>query len=389
MPDLTDQLPLAVETPETIKARLLADANAGIDPNDPLYLDTVPGAIWNDLNGAVVLELDRVYDRMHTEVPAAALPATSTGLWLDAWALAFGLERLDETAAFGSVEFTAASGTVISTGTQVSTVQTSADADPVTFETTEGGIVGISGVLAVPVIATTPGAAGNVAANTVTVLASSVENPTTVTNPASITGGSDVETDEHLAGRIARKMAGAGAGGNIDWYITEALNEPGVGNVTVFPNTPSLGHVTLSITDVNNQPFAPGSPVVASLKNRLDPSGTEAQGAGQAPPGATVNVTTPLATAITIAAGLTLAAGYSLNGTGGTSPVGAKIATAVTRYVNTLPVGGDVIRDQVLAAIVGVFGVIKTTSLTLNAGTSDIPISSSQVASLVLPLTLT
>lgn len=387
--DLTTRLPLAIESPETIKARLLADVNAGLDPTDPNYLDTVPGSFWDDLMGAMGLELDRLYDRAHNEVPAAALPATAVSDWLDAWASAVGLVRLDETRAFGIVEFTADEGTPVPSGTQVSTVQTSADSDPTTFQVTTGGVVDVTGVLALAVEAITAGAAGNVAAFTVTVLGSSLQNPTTVENPEAITGGSDVETDEALSKRIQRKMSGTAAGGNQDFYINEALNEPGVGFVTVFAHTPDPGNVTLSITDVNNDPFAGGSPVILSLKNRLDPSTDESQGAGEAPVGATVLITTPTATNITLVAEVLLGGGYTLDGTGGTTALEDAITLAASRYIDNLPTGGDVVYNKVVAAIIDVVGVEDITTLTLNGTGATVVLDDSHVASLVKPLTLT
>jgi hypothetical protein len=73
--DFVDRFPLRAEGPEAILARMQADLNAGIDPADPLYADIVPGSVWDDMARADALEMDRVYDRMLTEVPAAALPA--------------------------------------------------------------------------------------------------------------------------------------------------------------------------------------------------------------------------------------------------------------------------------------------------------------------------
>lgn len=394
MTDLTDFLPLARESPATILARLLADVNAGIAPTDAAYLDTVPISIWRDLNNAMGLELDRLYDRACSEVPAAALPTTATGQWLDAWAATVGLERLDATAAFGIVEFTAPDGTVIAEGTQVSTEQTSADADPVTFATTEGGIVDVSGVLALPVAAIVQGAAGNVAANTVTVLGSSLDEAASLTNPAAITGGSDIETDESLAAGVARRLSGAENGFNAAWYEGQGLRWPGVGFCTVFANTPSPGHVTMVITDVANDPFAGGSPVVSGLQAFMDPSGSAGQGAGAATPGATVHVSTPAATSITVVAAITPAAGYTIDGAGGTRALRAAITDAVSRYVDQLPVGGDVVYNSVVEAIMGVDGVVDVDTIapgamTVNAGAVNVAIDTSHVASLVKPLTLT
>lgn len=394
MTDTTDYLPLSRENPAKILARLLADANAGIAPTDAVYLDTVPISIWRDLNNAMGLELDRLYDRVNTEVPAAALPLTATGQWLDAWAATVGLERLDATAAFGIVEFTAPEGTVIANGTQVSTEQTSADSDPVTFATTTGGTVDVTGVLALPVAAIAQGAAGNVAANTVTVLGSSLDAAASLTNPAAITGGSDIETDEALSAGVGRRLSGAENGFNAAWYVGQGLRWPGVGFCTVFANTLSPGHVTMVITDVNNDPFAGGSPIVIGLQAHMDPSGSASQGAGAATPGATVHVSTPTSLAVTVVAVIDPAAGYSLDGAGGTRALTDAITTAVSRYVDNLSVGADVVYNKVIQAIVGVEGVddvdtVGGGAMTLNAATTNVAVSASQVASLVKPLTLT
>jgi uncharacterized phage protein gp47/JayE len=382
--DLTDQLRIAAETPDTIRARLIADTNATGDPTD-----TTIGSIWDDLNGAAALELDRVYDRFN-EVAAAAIPALTFGAFLDAWAASVGLERLDATAAAGAVTFTGTAGTVIPTGAQVSTPQTSPDTEPVTFQATSGATIS-GGSVDLTVVAVDVGAQGNVPAGTVTNLDTPISG-VSVTNSSAITGGSDVETDEHLQARLLRKLGAPAGGGNAAYYLNLALNTPGVGFATVQPNTPSVGHVAVVITDVNNDP-AP-STLVAALQAALDPSGSASQGAGQAAIGATVTVSTPTSLAITVAAKVILDAGFSLDGSTGTFAVGDAIEASVARYVNRLPVGGDVLRNKVIAAFVDVTGVQDvvtsgTGALTINGGSGDVAVSATQVASLVTPLTLT
>lgn len=384
--DLTDALQITSETPDTIKTRLLTDTNAGVDPSDPSYADTTVGGFWDDLNGAMSLELDRVYDRFN-EVAAAAIPGLSFGAFLDAWATSLGIDRNDAAFAGGVVRFTGPDGTVIAAGTQVSTPQTSSDEDEVDYTVTTGGTVA-SGHVDLDVQAVDAGSQGNVPANSVTILDTEIDG-VSVTNPAAMTGGADVETDEALQKRIVRKLTGAGGAGNADFYINAALDKPGVGFATVQPNTPSIGHATVVITDVNNDP-APGG-LVDSLQADLDPSGSAAQGAGLAPIGATVIVSTPTGIAVAVAAALTLAAGYSLDGDPGTFAVRDAVTASVARYVNGLPPGGDVLKNRVIAAIVDTLGVVdvNASTLTINSVSADLAVGSTQVPSLTTPLTLT
>lgn len=383
--DLTDSLQIAAETPDTIRARLVADANATGDPTD-----TNVGSIFDDITGgAFTLELDRVYDRFN-EVAAAAIPALTFGVFLDAWATSLGLLRKDATAAAGVVTFTGPNGTVIPVGAQVSTPQTSPDTEAPSFQVVTGGAIS-GGSVDLDVVAIDRGAQGNVPAGAVSLLDTPITG-VTVTNAAAITGGSDVETDEALQTRLVRKLGSPAGGGNADYYLNIALNKPGVGFATVQPNTPSLGHVTVVITDVNNDP-AP-STLVDALQADLDPSGSAAQGAGLGSIGATVVVSTPTTKDITVATKLVLDPGFSLDGSTGTFAVQDAVETSVARYINRLPVGGDVLRNKVIAAIVDVTGVTNVITsgagaLTINAGAGDVTVAATEVASLVTPITLT
>lgn len=382
--DITDLFPLATESPEAILGRMQADINAGIDPTDPLYADIVGGAVWDDLARADALEMDRVYDRMLTEVPSAALPAFATGTWLDQWASVVGLQRKAATHAGGVVTFTGPDGTIVSAGAQTSSEAPTPDAEPITFQTlTTGTITG--GSYDADVQALDDGTIGNVPANAVTLLDTPLDG-VTVSNALRITGGSDVETDEALQARVLAKLRGTNGAGNIDYYINLALNYPGVGYATVEPNTPSIGHVTVVISDVDRQP-APTA-MVNGLQAQLDPSGTAGQGAGLAAPGATVIVSTPATTAVAVVATIVPEPGYTLTGTGGTQPLTAVITAAVTRYFLGLEAGDDVIASKVSSAIVDVDGVADISALTLNGSAGNAAIAPDHIAVLTLPLTL-
>lgn len=138
MPDtLLAFLPVTAEDADSVRARFDADANAGLDPSDPSYLDTTEGGFYWDLTQAAVLEAVRLWDFLGTEVVAAAFPGTAWGDYLDMHGETVNLPRDDEVQATGTVLFTGAAGTLIASATQVSTQQPdpSAATQPVVFTT--------------------------------------------------------------------------------------------------------------------------------------------------------------------------------------------------------------------------------------------------------------
>jgi uncharacterized phage protein gp47/JayE len=381
--DVLDRLPLDEETFEAILARLTADVNAGVAPTDANFADVVPGSPLHDLYGSCSLEFDRLYDRIHSELPAAALPTTAQGEWLDAWADVIGLERKDEAAATGTVRFTGSDSLAgplpIPPGTQVSTIAASEEQEEVVFQTTEAAeIAGAGLTVDVPVIAIEAGAAGNVAANSVTLLSSAIAGVASVTNIDPITAGADVESDEELQERIGRRLGSPQGPGNTFDYVDWATSYPGIRYATVQPNWDGITTVRVLVTDVNNDPVSQA--VIDGLQALLDPAPGEF---GQAPIGAEVTVATPDVEDVTVAATIVFEAGYTLNGTAGSRPLNATISEAIAAYVNRLPVGGDVILWKVGAAIVDVEGVANVAGVTINGAAADLAVDADHVASLV------
>lgn len=138
MPDtLLSFLPVIGEDADSVRARYDADANAGLDPSDPAYADTTEGGFFWECTQPSVLEAVRLWGFLGTEVVAAAFPGTAWGDYLDLHGETLDLPRLDEVQATGDVLFTGAIGTLIPSGTQVSTVQAdpSSSEDPVVFNT--------------------------------------------------------------------------------------------------------------------------------------------------------------------------------------------------------------------------------------------------------------
>ena len=370
MADLSAFPPPTSETVETIRSRVDADANAGVDPESEEFLDTTPGGFWWDLTQAVVLELDRVYDFAGTEVPAAMISASSWGDYLDLHGEAVGLERREAVAATGEVTFTGTNGVVIGPGTEVGTSSPDPEVESISFLTTESGTIS-GGTVTVAVEAVEAGAAGNVGSGSINSLLSSIESVASVANVDATTGGADVESDESFRNRIVQANTRPHGGGTMADYERMMLGTPGIGYVTVVPNWSGPGTVRVILTDLENDPVS--AAVVTDRQEMLDP--VAGQGLGMAPIGATVTVATPAAVTVNSAMTLELDSGYTLDGTGGTISVRADVESAVRAYIDSLPPGQEVVINRVRSQAFLIPGVHDVPAITLNGAGTDVAIT--------------
>ncbi len=228
----------------------------------------------------------------------------------------------------------------------------------------------------VPIQALTPGEFGNVAIATISELLSPVPGITAVTNDVAASGGADTESDEAYSNRLLEELGAPVGGGTIADYVNWCLSHPSVGYVTVNPLWAGAGTVEPVVTDSDNNPVS--STVLAELQTMLDP--VAQQGRGLAPIGALVTVATPTGVVVNVAATLVLDAGYSYDGLEGYIAVRQPVIDAANAYINALPPGQNVIYDKVLASLFSIVGVHDCTALTLNGGSANVAMSSSQVA---------
>ena len=111
---------------------------------------------------------------------------------------------------------------------------------------------------------------------------------------------------------------------------------------------------------------------VAEEQAYLDP--VPGAGKGQAPPGATVTVSTPSTIGLVVNGTIAFKEGFSLDGGGGLVALRARIEASVESYVNSLEVGEDVVYDHVKAQMFTVQGVYSVSGVTVNGGAADIPV---------------
>lgn len=454
MAELDDLLPLfAEETEETIRARFDRYANEGIAPSSVVFTDVRQGSLFQIATEGAVREFARVYDRIGTEVPAAASPLYAWGFYLDDHGAVQDVERLTATSADGSVQFAGAAGTIVAAGVRVAVEPALPGDDAPSFEVIAGGIIAATETVDLPARAVTPGTAGNVAAGAVTQILSALPGATGVTNLLPFVGGTETETDELFRLRILDQYKGQGAG-NVQDYERYAREFSGVGIATIIPLFRGPG--TVLVIPLTALGTVVSDATVRGLQDNLDPprfdtnltaavaiaattvpvistsgavvapgfiriddeligytgltataftgtSGIAAahasgarvtqsgRGAGRAPIGAHVLVRTATPLAIAISAIVEPETGYALDGDGGTIALRASITAAIRRYIGRVLPGGEIVINQVIAAIVSVPGVHDAGTVRVNGGAVNLTISSSpaRVPALTTPVTLT
>lgn len=303
-----------------------------------------------------------------------ARASTSTGDDLDSWMAQYDLTRLSAAAATGVVRFTrfTALGTsvIVVPGKQVRTLdglQTFTVTTDTSYASWDGtGYVmgpGVSYVDA-PVIAATAGAAGNVQADTITVLLSAIEGVDICTNPAPTSGGYDQESDEDFLSRFWAYIASLSKATKAAIeYAIESVQQ-GVGQ-SLQENVDETGD------------YKPGNFIAtiddggATPDSLIDAVGT----AIEATRALTVTYAVHRATGVTVnvSGTLTISSGASQ------SAAIAAAETAVEDYITSLGLGATLPFTRLYQVVYDALATITdVTGLTLNSGTADLTCTPSQ-----------
>lgn len=238
---------------------------------------------------------------------------------------------------------TLATGTVTFSGTPTSPVpigtedKTSAG---VAYLTTAADVIGAGGTVTIAAQAEATGVAGNQAAGTALTLTSAPSGVLSSATIASMTGGTDVETDASLLSRLLFILRNPPCGGAAHDYYSWAMNVAGVTAAYVYSNRRGLGTTDVVILTAGG---IPGAPLIAAVQAYIDT---------QRPVQADFLVYGPTAVPVNIAASLTLAAGYTL------AAVGAAINTALAAYFASLKPGDTAYLNRIRAIISDTPGVV-------------------------------
>jgi len=281
----------------------------------------------------------------------------ATGVNLDRVAALLGVTRKPATKATGTVTFSrstpASSDIYIPLGTRVST---SGD-NPIIFETTQGvTLTAGSTSVDAPIQAVEAGTAGNVAANTITVIVDPISGIESVNNSSPTTGGADTESDASL--RLRAKQAVEGFGGGTVAAIESAIKAvDGVIDALVTEDT--TNHTVTAIVE-------------GGADADIDAAIEDTRPAG-------IQVTWQRPTYVDIYVDVQVT-----QESGAPSTVLSDVQQAVIDYISSLGIGDDVIYNKVIDAVMSVEGVadavVKIDTTSPPAGTSNIAIASTEKA---------
>ena len=232
--------------------------------------------------------------------------------------------------------------------------------------------VEISGSGEVPIRCTTPGAAGNLPAGSVTMMPVQIAGIVSVSNSDTLTGGYDAESDAAYYDRYILRLQTPPTSGNQYHYRIWALEVTGVGGVQIYP----LGHgdntVDVVIIDVDGQPA--DEELVQRVQTHIDP-GSKGLGEGEAPIGAYCYVSGAEPKELDLSMTVQTLPGAEQ------AAVTAAVKAAVAAYLKGIAFAQDYVSyARINAAVLEADGVQDVSGLTVNGATANVAIGERQVA---------
>lgn len=232
--------------------------------------------------------------------------------------------------------------------------------------------VEISGSGEVPISCTTPGAAGNLPAGSVTMMPVQIAGIVSVSNSDTLTGGYDAESDAAYYDRYILRLQTPPTSGNQYHYRIWALEVTGVGGVQIYP----LGHgdntVDVVLIDVDGQPA--DEELIGRVQTHIDP-GSKGLGEGEAPIGAYCYVSGAEPKELDISMTVQTLPGAEQEA------VTAAVKAAVAAYLKGIAFAQDYVSyARINAAVLEADGVQDVSGLTVNGATANMAIGERQVA---------
>ena len=253
-------------------------------------------------------------------------------------------------------------------GTRVSTA-----AGLIYLTTAAGAILdGFTDSAAIEVEAENVGTAYNVLPSTITVIVDSLNGVETTDNANATVGGTDEESDYAYKQRFQAYIEGLGRS-NIAGLVAGALSVDGVTSASVEELIPPVADVNVNLYVDDGSVGGLSVAKIAEVQDVIDGDGTEDNPGYRA---AGVNVVVLAPTPITQA--VTAVVEVLTTGIDQTQ-VTDDINTALATYMNQLGIGKEIVWAELVAVIMGVYGVYNC-SVTTPAG--DTPITVTQVGRL-------
>ena len=304
---------------------------------------------------------------------------TSTGAALDSWMAQFGFVRLPAIGAFGPVTFSTASvlaynvvipvGAIVQTSGGAIQFQVIADTTQAAYNATANAYIILAGntSCSVTVQCTVVGTVGNVSANTIIQLSSTIPGVASINNASAFTNGVVAESDTAF---FTRWVAHLSSLSNATLAaITAAINAIQTGldfqilDNTTQTNTTQYGFFTV-VVENGNQP--PSGSLLTTIFNTLN--------------GVRAFTVQDVVVAPTIETLSAIALTVNLSATGTNAGVQAALAT----FVNGLTIGTALhISDITANALANGAASVQGGSVLINGSSSDFVINDLQVIRIV------
>lgn len=355
---------------------IVRDAVTAAQASSARYLDLTIGSILRavfESVAAVALWLQA----MIVQLLATTRASTSTGADLDSWIADYGMTpRISAIAATGAVTFSRFTNTqpaLVPVGQLLKTADGSqsftvtVDTNNPAYSAVLSGYQIAGGVssVTVPVSAVTGGSGGNVAAGTITTIASPIAYVDTATNAAAFTNGLDAETDDQLRARFQAYVAGLSKATKS--AVSYAITSLGTNYTFTVTENQQYGGATDNgyfYVVVDDGTGAPTSTVLSTVYNAIDTV---------RPVAIRFGVFGPTLVSVPVILNAAIASGYD--------PVATKalIQTAIQTYINGLGLGNSLYYTRLLQVAYDASpGVTNISGLTVNGGTSDITATAKQ-----------
>ena len=295
--------------------------------------------------------------------------ATSTGSDLDSFVADFGMTRLGAQAATGQVAYSRLSasasapfvpvGATINTADGTQTFAVTADPTNAAYSASLGGytMASMTTALTVPVAATVAGAAGNIAANSLTTSTTPITGIDLVTNAAAFTNGVNAESDPALRTRFQAFILGLARGDhyglayaiksiavNVEYSLVEGYT---------YAGGYAPGSYYVVCDDGSGSPSAAFVAAVTTAVQSVRPLGTVA------------NVFATVAVSANVSMTLTTATGYTH------ANVVAQVAAAVGAGIASLVQGAGLQYGDLYFWAFSVPGVTGVNAVLLNGASGD------------------
>lgn len=273
------------ETYETIKNDILSKISG---------IDTREGSFVNDMVSPISMKLESNYNELDKLLLMMFLENLSSED-LEKRCTEYGLTRKDGTLSEGFATFTGIQGTVIPASTLISTIT------GLNYITTIESIVPTGGTVDIKIQSVDVGTKYNVLANAINIINVSINGITSVINKESISGGTDIETDEELKNRLLLQLRTPATSGNKEHYKLWAMEVNGIGDARVFPLANGAG--TVLVMPITTDKRAPSETIINNVINKIEE---------KRPIGAVVTVQAPTEILINVDATLIIDTNFTL-----------------------------------------------------------------------------